>query len=281
MSWFIFAIISVVSSSVSNIVQRAVMRDKESDPVASSILFQFILTFITGIFALYKGFTAPPIINFPLQFMVSATFYGVGTLCMFQAAKRIEASEKTILSAFGAIVTIVVALIFLNESFTIRQFFGTGLVLLSVVLIQNKLGIVRSIGTLYAILGTSLYAVAVVSDTFILRHYDAISYTPVMSFLPGVVLLLVNPSVIKRFKSILNGRYIRNMFLYGFFYGIQAIMYYLALSLGANASQMAPLFRSEIVLTVLLAVFLLGERKKLGIKLLSAVIVSIGVFLIK
>lgn len=282
MNWFILAIAAIFFSSIANLVQRVAMKEEQSDPLISAILFQLILALLTGIFALIRGFIPPPFFEFFWQFMISAFCYALGTLCMFQAAKRIEASEKIILSASGAIVTIVVAIIFLHESFSVKQLIGTGLVLLAVILVQNKLRLTKNIGTLYAILGTSLYAIAVVSDTAILRHYDAVSYTPIASFLPGLVLLLFNFRVISKFKRLhLSSKYLLNLFLFGLFWGIQAILYYSAINLGANASQMAPLFRSEIILTVLLATIFLKERKNLTIKLFSAVIVSIGLLLIK
>ncbi|MDP2860240.1 MAG: DMT family transporter [bacterium] len=281
MNWFIFAIIGILSISIANIIQRAMMREPESDPLGSSIIFQFIVAFITGVFALFKGFVPPPFAEFPFNFVFSAVFYALGTLALFNAAKKIGASEITILSACGAIVTIVAAVFFLGESFSIKQVLGTALILASVILVQSKLKISKNLGSLYAILGTSCYALAIVSDTYILRGYDAVSYTPIISFLPGVVLLLAKPSVVGRLKSFINVKYLRNMLLYGFLYGIQAVAYYLALSAGANASQMAPIFKSTIILTVILAALFLKEKEKIGIKLFSALLVTAGVILVK
>lgn len=280
MIWYIFALISVLSISVANIYQRVVMKERESDPLGSAIVFQFLLAAITGVFALWKGFVAPPIYLFPFNFVISAVFYAGGTLALFYAAKRIEASEITIISSLGMIVTILVAIIFLHESFTFIQGIGTIMILLSVFFVQNKIGISANKGTFFAALGTSLYAVAVVSDTYILKRYDAISYAPVMSVLPGIVLLIIQPRVIYRIKNILSAAYLKNMFLYGFFYGIQSVTYYLALSLGANASRMAPISRSQIILTVILGAIVLHERKHIVIKLLGAVIVTFGILLL-
>ncbi len=281
MNWFIFAIIGILAISVANIIQRVMMKEPESNPLGSSIIFQFVLALITGLFALIKGFVPPPVSEYPFNFIFSAVFYALGTLSLFNAAKKIGASEITILSACGAIVTIVAAVIFLGESFSIKQIIGTMLILVSVFLVQSKLKISKNLGSLYAILGTSCYALAVVSDTYILKRYDAVSYTPIMSFLPAVVLLLAKPSIVGKLKNFVNAKYFLNMSLYSFFYGIQAVTYYLALSVGANASQMAPIFKSTIILTVILAALFLKEKEKLQIKLFSALLVTIGVILIK
>lgn len=65
------------------------------------------------------------------------------------------------------------------------------------------------------------------------------------------------------------------------FYSAQAVAYYLALQVGANASQLAPIYKSNIILTVLLAVIFLKEKENLTRKLSSAALVTIGVLMIK
>ncbi len=204
MNWFVFAIIGILSISVANIFQRLAMREEESDPLVSSIFFQFVLTFIIGIFVILKGFVPPPILEFPINFTLSAIFYAAGTLLLFKAAKKIGASEITILSAFGAFVSILGGMFFLHEVVTLKELLGTILVITPVLMVQNKLGLSGNKGVIYAILGTSCYALAVVSDTYVLKRYDPVSYVMIMSLLPGIVLLLANPGVIKKFKNFLN-----------------------------------------------------------------------------
>lgn len=281
MTWFLFALISICAMAVANIYQKMAMKEEESDPLAASIFFQFVLAGITGIFAWFYGFQAPPFAQFPLNFAISAVFYAAGTLLIFKAIKDIEASELAILTAFSAIVTISGAMIFLGESFSWRQGVGTALILLAIILVQKKTGLSGRRGMWLALLGESFYAVAVVSDTHILKTYDAVSYTPVMSLLPGIILLALNPQVVGKFKQYAKISYIKNLFLFSLFYGIQAVCYYAALNLGANASQMAPLFRAEIILTVILAVIFLQEKENMPTKILGAIIAAVGVILIR
>lgn len=49
------------------------MKEEESNPYAGSIIFQFVLTILTGIFALIKGFEFPPI-NLIGYFLISTLF---------------------------------------------------------------------------------------------------------------------------------------------------------------------------------------------------------------
>jgi uncharacterized membrane protein len=281
MTWFIFALISIFAIAIANVYQKLAMRETESDPLAAGIFFQLVLTLITGVFAFFYGFHAPPFSQFPFYFLNSAVFYAAGTFLIFKAIKEIEASELVILTAFSAIITIAGGIIFLGEPFSLRQVLGTALILIAIIIVQKKTGLSGKWGMWLALLGGSCYAVAVVSDTHILKTYDAVSYTPVMSLLPGIILLLFNPRVVTKLKSYVNATYVKNLSLYCFFYGIQAVCYYVALNKGANASQMAPLFRAEIILTVILAVIFLREREKIPLKIFGAIIAAVGVILLK
>jgi len=71
------------------------------------------------------------------------------------------------------------------------------------------------------------------------------------------------------------------MIVFCIFYSIQGIAYYLAFQKDAPVSQLSPLVRSSIVLTVLLGAIFLKERQDLVKKLFAAVIVSAGAILVR
>lgn len=279
MHWLILALISIVSISVANIYQRMAMRDEGSDPIAGAIVFQFVLTFIVGGFALLHGFVFPPFREYPLQFLISSVFYALGTLAYFHAARKIEASEMRIVSAIGTLVPVLGAVLLLGESITVRQVVGMFIILLAVIIVQKKRTFSINRGVMLAIAGSAMYGIGLVSDVFVLRTYDAISYLVVMSLFPGLILLLLHPQKIFQVK-VLATTSMKHVFLYGFFYSIQAIAYYTALQSGANLSQLAPLFKAEVILTVLLAAVMLKERRQLLLYLLGALLVAVGALLI-
>lgn len=194
MHWLFFATLSILSISVSNLFQKLAMKKEESDPVISSILFQFLLTAFSGAFALIKGFHAPPLtLVFP-YFMISAVLYGIGSVFVFKAIKIIEASEMVILTGFGAIVTIVTGYIFFHEQLSLLQLLGVAAILAAVVIVKlerKTFAFNRGIG--YALIATILFPLAVTNDAFILKSYDAISYTPLMCVLPAIVICFLYP----------------------------------------------------------------------------------------
>lgn len=281
MNWFPLAIIGIVSISIANVFRRVLMKGDKSDPLVSAIIFQFLCALITGVYTLAKGFVAPPLHDLWFNFLLSTIFYAMGTLSFFHAAKKIGASEIAIISASSAVVTIVASILFLSERFTFNQGLGTLVIIFSVIIVEAKRKLSLNSGALYAALGASFYALAVVSDTYILRRYDPVSYATIMLFLPGVLLLIVQPQVVKKFKEEINRKYMFNMFFYSALYSLQAITYYMALSLGAHASQMGPIFKAEIILTILIAAIFIKERENLGLKIFSGALATIRVLLVK
>jgi len=179
-------------------------------------------------------------------------------------------------------VTIITAVFFLGESFNTPKIIGTALILGSIIALNFKNGkFTFGVGTKYAVISTVLFGLGVTNDAFILRTYDAVSYTPIAFLLPTILLLIIRPKAVSSFHRLANYSFRKNMFLLAFFYSAQAITYYLALQIGPSASQIATINKSNIIVTVLLAMIFLKERESLGLKFLSAILVTVGVLLIK
>lgn len=280
MNWYIFAAISILSISIANLFQRIAMKKVASDPIVSAIVFQFLVTFVTAVFAIFRGFKMPELSQWP-YFLVASIFYAYGTLFIFKAIKTIEASELSIVAGIGSFATIISAFIFLGERLKLIQLLGVGLTIIAVVIInkvKNKVKVDR--GLLFALTGNSLYGLAITVDTYILKSYDAISYTPIISLVPGIILCLIYFPKIKSLANNLKQSLDINLGIYSLLYGIQAVTYFLAIENGALASQISSIFKIEIVLTVIFGAVLLKERKNLVIKIIGLVFAIGGAILI-
>jgi len=257
------------------------MKADDSDPIVSSIIFQLTLGILSGAFAFVVGFNLPPNeLLFP-HFLISALFYGFGTLAFFKAMKTIGASEKVIITGLGSFVVIMASMIFLKESLTNIQVIGALLILVAVLVVEfRKSKLIFCKGMRFALLGTTLYGLAVVNDSFILKSYDAISYMPVISLLPGIILLMLYPESVKKLVGTFK-RIDKNLWIYSSIYTIQGVAYYSAIESGGLVSQINTLFKTEIILTVLLAAIFLRERSNLVKKTIGALLATIGVLLIR
>lgn len=280
MLWFVFAGINIVSSAVSALFQRLAMKKEDSDPVIAAIVFQFLLTFFGVLFALFTGFRLPSVSLLP-YFLVSGLLYAAGTVVFFRAIKLIEASEMAVLGGSGVLFTIITSFIFIHERLTLFQFAGAFFILSAIILINyNRKTFRLNTGAWLALLGSALYGVAVVADTYVIRHYDAVSFLPLGSFTPGLFISLWYfrkvPATFRSLKHI-----DRNLLIFSFLYAIQGVTFYLALQYGALVSQMSTISRASIILTVILAAIFLKETKHAWRKILAAALTTAGVLLVR
>lgn len=278
--WHYFAIATVLFGSLSNIVIRVIMKKEESDPILFTIVFQFILSIIVFIYALFRGFVFPPPAFLWPRFLLSAVLYAAGSLCGFYSSKHLSAGENSILTASGALVTVLLGVFMLGEAFSFGKVFGVICIIISIFVLYAKERMKMNVGVWYALGLALFFGVAVVNDVVIIRSYSAISFVPIMSFLPGVILSLAFPRKVLNIKKLLNLSSLSHITLYSAAYAAAAITFYQALGVGANISQLSPMSRASIIVTVLLAALFLGERKHLGQKIMSAILVSIGVLLL-
>ena len=283
MNWFFFAILSVISLSFSSIFQRILMKEEKSDSLSYSVTFQFICTIIVGVYALIEGFVLPPIAQQPFFYLLGGVLYGGGTLFLFKALQKLGSGEVTIFTSVRAVVTIIIAIVILNEPFNLLKLIGTIMVLSAVLLTSRKQGEKFKLneGVVYSLAMALVYGAAFVNDKFLLRSAEPISYTAVMFFLPGLALLAYRPAVVKKFKDFVEPKLLKRMLVMSILYSLAAIAFFTALSTGANASQMSPINQASVVLTVLLAAFFLKETERLPIKIFSAFLVIIGVLLLR
>lgn len=280
MHWLIFGALNVIGMSAAAIFQRIAMKKDGSDPISSAIIFEFLLSLVSGVVACFVGFTLPPAGIWPHLFVIGI-LYGYGSIFFFKAIKTIEASEMSILSSFGTPVTVVLSFFFLNERLNGTQIIGLFLILISVVIINYSEHTFRlSKGAWNALFGATCFGSAVIVDTFILKSYSAISYLPVGSFLIGIILLVSYP---RSFGKIMHDirKIDSNLILYSVLYTFGALMFYIPLQSGTYVSQLSAIGRVSLILTVILAAVFLKERSHIGKKILGAILTTIGIFLIR
>jgi drug/metabolite transporter (DMT)-like permease len=286
MTWPILAAISIFSVSIASVIQKVLMTNKKSDSITYSIVFQFLLGVIFTVYVLFVGFKMPPLAKYPFNYFVSTLFWGLATFLSFQALKYISASLFLIVGSFSTLVTMVASAIFLNEQIFGRYIIGAILILLSVYIVsrlnsdksENKN---QTKGVLLTLLMALCGGLAVTNDVFLLRTADTASYLAVMTYLPGVVLLLLAPKSIKKLATFAQPAVLGNMLIFSLFYAGQAITYYMAVNAGANLSQMAPISKASIVIAVILEVIFLRNTKNIPAKLLATVLLMLGILFLR
>jgi drug/metabolite transporter (DMT)-like permease len=282
MSWQILVAIATITYSISVVLQRVLMKDENSDPIAFSIAFQLMVGIITGIYAIIHGFRLPNLVPFLPNLFLMTLLYGLGNILIFKSLKTVDASTFTIVFASRTVWIVVGAIIFLKESFSLQQTIGTILIICSIILVswkRNKNIFNKGIGTV--LLAAIVMGAGFTNDAFIIPSFDTASYVTIVFLIPSLVLWCLYPKSTKYMKNLLQRKTFWKLLLLTSTYAISAITIFLAYQVGKNASQIAPLNQTSTILIVLLSMIFLGERSDYLKKIIGALVSFIGVLLVK
>lgn len=282
MLWVYFVLISIVTNSGTALLQRVLMKNDKSHAVAYSSVFQLLGGLLILAAAFINGFKMPPISDYPLNFALMILLYTGSAFFQFKAFQTIEASDATILGTTSSIWTIIMAVLFLGETFSFNQFLGAILIFLAVFLVAfKKKAFQFNQGVVYIFLFAACNGFGLVNDAFILNYSEIFSYTALTWLLPGFTRLILWPKAIYHFKPLFQSEQFKKMLLLVFFSAISSVTFYLAYKSGGPISILSPIFSSKIILTVILAALILNERDRLFKKLIAAVVAIFGILLIR
>lgn len=281
MSWQLFTIISVLSLSISVILQRILIHKDKTDPFAYAVVFQGIVGVLLAIFAIFYGFKLPNIETVIVPAVVSILFYGLGHVIYAKTLQKVEASAFSVLFATQAIWIMLLGAILLNESMTTIQIAGAVLIFVGVgILAKNFRALFTEKGTLLGLLTGLMFGIAIYSWSYVGRFTDIVSWAAISFLGTSLVALLVRPSSIQKMKPLLKPGVLVKLAALGVFYGIGSLTMLFAYKYG-TFTIVSPLRQVSIIVTVLLALLLLPkERNRIRRKILAAVICMVGVVLI-
>jgi transporter family protein len=279
MHWLIFAAISVIAGAFSNLYEKIVLSHEKSDVAASAIAFQILTGGCYIVFALYSGFHIPSTSLIP-HLLASAALYAAGTVYFFRAIKLIEASEMSIINGVGAIITIIVSIVFLKDSLSTQQLLGAACIFGAVVIINlKKKGFVINEGTWWALAGSTCYGIAVIFDAYIIRSFEAASFIPLSAASTAIMLMIWYYKKIPMTFHMLRQTN-KNLWIFCVLYASSALAFYMGIQQGAMVGQMSTIYRATIIATVILSAFILKERKHLLRKIFAAILTTTGVLLV-
>lgn len=282
MDWFLLTILSVLFGSVANVLQRVLMKGDKSNPYSYAIVFHLLLGVLNLAFGLFYGADFTFKSEYALFILLSSVLWGACSVFLFKALKLLQSSEVTILSTLRVPITIIAAIILFHESFGILKIIGTVVILIATLLVINQKGKFKfNEGILY-VLGVALFSgLGIITDSFSVKHFDAVFYNTITNFLIVPILLAFRPRALKEWTHFFKPNFLIRMIPLGIFSTAQAIFYLYSLTSEGNTSQIAAIRQSQLIVTVLLAIIFLHERSNLVRKLIAAVLVTGAVILLK
>jgi drug/metabolite transporter (DMT)-like permease len=282
MSWQILLGISILTYVISQILQRVLLKEESTDPLAFAIVFQLFVGVVIGVYAMIKGFSFPANVYSLLPHLfLTLVLYGVGNIFLFKSLKAIPISEFTILFSTSTLWTIVGAVIFLHEKFLLPHILGTLLILTSLFFVfkpSSKMKISR--GHIHSLIAAGLFGFAFVNDAFVLKTFEVNSYVSLGFILPAIGLLVVYPRSIKNIIVLLKPDNLKKLSITVLFYAVSAITIFTAYIEGHNSAVISVVGKTSSILIVLAGIVFLGERDNTVRKIIGACIATVGVILL-
>ena len=134
----------------------------------------------------------------------------------------------------------------------------------------------------WLVLGAAvLFGAAFTNDVYLLKNFNAASYTFFAYLLPAFGLLLLRPQSVKKLSLFMDGKRLVKMITASSLYGVFSVTVFLAYQAGGKASQISPMTQLSVVLTTVLAYLFLKEKNNLANKVLGSLLVFSGIWLLK
>ena len=278
---------TVVLYSFASIIRKKISQIDDNLNYIYSVLFQILGGIAVFIFSILLGFQQEYLeffntLNIYIIFKIflSAVLWFSATLTSFKALNRITASKYSIIETFSPLVSILLALLFLSESFSNQQFIGMVMILVSVftVIYDRNVNLKHfSKGEIIALLSAFLSGIALVNDKGIYA-VTPLSPTLVSLFiLPGILGILFRPSELQKLKIVKKDKtIIKQLLIMSTIWGLAAISYYKAIVLSNSISLVVSISQLSVVLTVLLGLVFLKETKNWQIKIIASIISVAG-----
>ena len=289
MNWLIAITISVITGSSGAILQRVLMKNKVSGSYAYSALSQIFSAVVCLIIAFMIGKQNFPTIeqifsnNLYLFILFSSFLYALHAVFGFKALQSVEVSRFSVIYSLRSVITIIAATMFLDEKLTFVQLFGALLILLAIIFLNTsslKSLFKFSKGEIYVLLASVCFGVATVSDKYLLDWFDYGPYLFIDFLVPGLILFLARPKSFNESVGLIKQKLGPKIILFSTFYAIAAITFFAALAQADNASLVSGVGQIGTIVTVLMGIFILKERKDIVKKLVATMLSFVGLILL-
>lgn len=280
MAWELLTAISVVTLSISVLLQRVLLHKDKSDPIAYVVIFNGLVATFIALYALLKGFAAPDFARFWFPIAAAAFLFGAGHVAYAKTLQRVEASVFSILFATNAIWVMLFGVFLFREHIGLAHLLGTLLIFASVGMLAERSGQLKvDKGITLGLLTGLLFGLATVCWVYVGKYSDAASWTAISFGLTTLVVLITHPKAATKMKPFLESGKLTKISLLGLLFSISAVTLLTAFQSG-KVSIIAPLQQTNIIVTLLLAITFLHEHKRLWRKAAAATVCFLGVLLI-
>lgn len=280
MGWIVFVIIYLVAVVIFDQFYKITTKSLKN-PGALTTLLQIIGTITALLISPLFEMKFPRDIRVYIFWGLAIIFYTMSDRLNTTVRKSIESSMFSIMRQLSTVFMIFAGLLFFKEPFILNKFIGAVLIIISNILIFYKKGN-RKIDR-YIILGiisNICYAIALFLDVNFSDNFNLPFYVAISLGVPGILIFVFEKIKISDIKDeIKNGNKIV-IIITGVTWALSIISQLRAYQLG-KVSVVAPLCALAVILNVIIGYIFQKERENMLKKIISAILIVLGIILIK
>ncbi|QQS39416.1 EamA family transporter [Candidatus Woesebacteria bacterium] len=251
------------------------------------LVFGSSVQLITGIICLVLALVTGWSFTFDsksiLMIVLMIGTYTLAVTCYYTGLKRVDLSEETILSSTGAIWSLILGVLIINESFGWSKIVGVLFILIANTILFWGPSILR-FGKYEKIIlfSTIFYAQGAVWDKLLSGYGNSLSYVAISFGLTGLFMLtFYHKRTIRAVKgTFLLKAYWKGVLTNGLLYSFAFWALFSAYLKGGEVSRMFPMTLSTSVLVPIFGIVILKEYKGMQRKLIASAVLIFGMFMI-
>ncbi len=248
---------------------------------ALTILLEFIGTVAVLLAIPFFEIKLPADPKVYIFLVLAIIFYAVNDRLNTTVRSGIEASTFSIIKQLSTVFMIFAGIVFFKEEFIINKFIGAILIIVSNILIfYKKENTKPNKYVLLGILANIFYTIALFLDVNISENFNLPIYVAISLGLPTILIALVErikpKEIIDEFKNGNKPAILTTAITWSYMILVQLRAYQLG-----NVSVVAPLCALTVILNVIVGYIFLKEKENLLRKIISALLIIIGIILIK
>jgi len=214
--------------------------------------------------------------------LIAGIFYAVNDVLKARGFKYLDVSVVAIFSQFAKIFLIFYGIIVFQEVLTGNDLWGILLILGGVVLVTFKKDSFKVNKYVWLIIGASFaFATSMIIDVGISAQFNLAMYLFIIYFIPAIIIFFVgNKKVEKIKKEFYVSKRIKYLFIGGGLTSALGMMFYLMALRQGQVSIVAPISSATVLLNTLAGYIFLKEKKDPTKRIIAAVLVMIGIFML-
>ncbi len=280
MNWIVFVILYlffvVIFNQSYKIATKTLIK-----PGALTILLETTGALLVLLLIPFFEIKFPTDLRVYIFLLASIVFYGISDRLNTTIRSGIEASTFTMIHQLSTVFMIFAGIVFFKEPFIINKIIGATLIILSNILIFYKRGEGKlNRYVLLGIIANIFYTVALFLDVNISDNFNLPIYVAMTLGLPAIGILILEKIKFSEIKDELKNGNKKAILLTSASWCLSIVSQLRAYQLG-NASVVAPLCAISVMLNVIVGYFLLKERSDMLKKSIAAVLVILGIVLIR